>query len=89
MTNGYNLFDCLSQILKLACGECKSPLSLGGLVGHCDNDATMGRGVEEGEVGDMCLCCTKCAVPIDLVDRSEGSPKFLDLLRFAPKKHLH
>ena len=30
---------------------------------------------------DLCLFCTKCAVPIDLVDRSEGSPKFLDLLR--------
>ena len=79
MTDGYNLFNGIGQTLELTCGECKSPLSLG--LGHCDDDVTMRRGLVEGEVGDMCLCCTKCAVPVDLVDRSKGSPKFLDLLR--------
>jgi hypothetical protein len=79
MTNGYDLFNCIGQILEITCGECKSPLSLGGLSHwHCGNNAAMGRGVGEGGVGDMCLCCTKCAVPVDLVERSEGSPKFLD-----------
>ena len=68
-----------NQTLELTSGECKSPLSLG--LGHCDDDVTMRRGLVEGKVGDMCLCCTKCAVPVDLVDRSKGSPKFLDLLR--------
>jgi hypothetical protein len=34
-------------------------------------------GVVECEVDDMCLCCTKCAVPVGLVGWLEGPTKFL------------
>jgi hypothetical protein len=40
----------------------------------------MRSGIVEGEVDDMCLCCTKCAVPVGLVGRFEGPTKFLCLL---------
>ena len=37
MTDGYNLFNDVSQILELGCFECKSPRSLG----HGDEDAEL------------------------------------------------
>ena len=73
MTDGYNLFNDVGQILELGCFECKSPRSLG----HGDEDAELWR-----VKWTICVCVAQiCAVPVDLVDRSEGSTKSFDLFR--------
>ena len=71
MTDGYNLFNNVGQILQLGCFECKSPCSLG----HGDKDAELWRVKRM-----ICVCVAQiCAVPVDLVGRSERLTKYFVL----------